>query len=53
VLVLDCSVLMAWVVPDETSDYANKVRDIITQDNISIAVPPLFLVEVMNVGHVY
>ncbi len=41
-LVLDCSVLMTWVVPDEASDYAEQVREAMTRHNAPVIVPPLF-----------
>lgn len=48
-LVLDCSILMAWVTPDESSDYARAVREAITQHALPLIVPPLFFIEVINV----
>lgn len=48
-LVLDCSVLMAWVAPDEASDYAERVKEVMTRYNVPIIVPPLFYLEVVNV----
>lgn len=48
-LVLDCSILMAWVAPDETSDYAEQVREVMMQHNVPVIVPPLFYLEVINV----
>lgn len=48
-LVLDCSILMAWVAPDEASDYTEKVRDAMTRHNVPVIVPPLFYLEVVNV----
>lgn len=51
-LVLDCSVLMAWVLPDESSHYGEKVREAIVRHTLPIMVPPLFFLEVMNVLNV-
>lgn len=48
-LVLDCSVLMAWVAPDEASNYAEQVREAIIRYNAPVIVPPLFYLEVINV----
>jgi predicted nucleic acid-binding protein len=48
-LVLDCSVLMAWIIPDECSDYAQAVRKAITQYPVPILAPPLFFLEAINV----
>lgn len=48
-LVLDCSVLMAWVAPDEASDYTTQVREAMMQYNVPVIVPPLFYLEVVNV----
>lgn len=48
-LVLDCSVLMAWVTPDEASDYAAQVKEAMARFNVPIIVPPLFYLEVVNV----
>jgi len=48
-LVVDCSVLMAWIAPDETSNYARNIQTTIMRHNIPIIVPPLFFLEVMNV----
>lgn len=48
-LVLDCSVLMAWVAPDEASNYAEQVKEAMARYNVPIIVPPLFYLEVVNV----
>lgn len=48
-LVLDCSILMAWVAPDEASDYAEQVREAMMRHNVPVIVPPLFYLEVVNV----
>ena len=48
-LVLDCSILMAWVAPDEASDYAEQVREVMMRHNVPVIVPPLFYLEVVNV----
>lgn len=48
-LVLDCSVMMAWVVPDESSEDAKIVQEIMARHSISVIVPPLFFLEVINV----
>ncbi|MEZ4711675.1 MAG: type II toxin-antitoxin system VapC family toxin [Caldilineaceae bacterium] len=48
-LVLDCSILMAWVAPDEASDYAEQVREVMMRHNVPVIVPPLFYLEIVNV----
>lgn len=48
-LLLDCSVLMAWVAPDESSDYALSVRQIMIKHNLPLIAPPLFFIEIVNV----
>ncbi len=45
--VLDCSVALAWVLPDEDSDYADAVLDRLVDD--SAMVPGLWPLEVGNV----
>lgn len=46
-LVLDCSVTLAWVMPDETSPYADVVLE--TLKTGYAIVPPLWVQEVANV----
>lgn len=46
-LVLDCSVTMAWLLPDETSPYASAVLEKL-KDGYAV-VPPLWVQEVANV----
>lgn len=48
-LVLDCSVLVAWVMPDESSAYAHAVRDAMAKYRIPVLAPPLFFLEAINV----
>ena len=48
-LVLDCSVLMEWIMPDEVTNYAQSVRGAIVQYDIPIMVPTLFFLEAVNV----
>lgn len=45
--VLDCSVTMAWVFPDEATEATDRLRDSLLND--SAVVPPLWPVEVGNV----
>lgn len=45
--VLDCSVALAWCLPDEQSDYADKVLDLLVEQQA--IVPSLWHLEVMNV----
>lgn len=46
-LVLDCSVTMAWLLPDEASPYANAVLDKLKDGHA--VVPSLWVQEVANV----
>ena len=45
--VLDCSVVLAWCLPDEQSDYAAQTLDLLLDQQA--IVPPLWHLEVMNV----
>ena len=45
--VLDCSVTMAWVFPDEASEATGRLRDSLTGDRAFV--PSLWLVEVGSV----
>lgn len=45
--VLDCSVTMAWIFPDEANSVTNSLRDSLATD--SAIVPELWAVEVANV----
>lgn len=45
--VLDCSVTMAWVFPDESSDATDALRDSLLED--TAVVPALWRIEVANV----
>ena len=45
--VLDCSVALAWCLPDEQSDYATQTLDLLLDQQA--IVPPLWHLEVMNV----
>ncbi len=45
--VLDCSVALAWCLPDEQANYADKVLDLLTEQQA--IVPSLWHLEVMNV----
>lgn len=45
--VLDCSVTMAWVFPDEASESTNTLRESLVKD--SAVVPVLWRIEVGNV----
>lgn len=46
-IVVDCSVAMSWVLPDEDTTLADKVLDRVAVDGG--IVPPLFRIEVGNV----
>ncbi len=45
--VLDCSVTLAWCLPDEEDNYAQRVLDLLVEQQA--IVPPLWHLEVMNV----
>jgi len=45
-IVLDCSVAMNWLMPDETSPFADEVLEHVALDGATV--PPLFKVEVGN-----
>lgn len=45
--VLDCSVALAWCLPDEQSDYAASTLDLLLDQQA--IVPPLWHLEIMNV----
>lgn len=45
--VLDCSVTMAWLFPDEATDATDRLRDSLVEDRAFV--PPLWPVEVANV----
>lgn len=45
--VLDCSVALAWCLPDESNDYADNVLDLLVEQQA--IVPSLWHLEVMNV----
>lgn len=45
--VLDCSVTLAWCLPDEGDNYAQRVLDLLIDQQA--IVPPLWHLEVMNV----
>ncbi|SMM98567.1 Death on curing protein, Doc toxin [uncultured Candidatus Thioglobus sp.] len=45
--VLDCSVAIAWCLSDESSEYAEKILDLLTKEQA--IVPALWHLEVMNV----
>jgi predicted nucleic acid-binding protein len=45
--VLDCSVTMAWVFPDEATEGTNRLRELLVSD--SAVVPCLWSIEVTNV----
>lgn len=45
--VLDCSVALAWCLPDEDNGYADRVLELLTEQQA--VVPALWHLEVMNV----
>jgi len=45
--VLDCSVVLAWTMPDEESEYADQVLDLLIDQQA--IVPSLWHLEIMNV----
>lgn len=48
-LILDCSIYIAAILPDEQSGFADEIFTRIEKDEIFPIVPPLFLLEVINI----
>ncbi len=46
--VLDCSVAISWILPDEYSDYAQNVFDLL--DEQQTVVPSIWYLEIANVS---